>query len=464
MSSTSKAQINPVRAVLLLAIPVLAEQILAVGVGLVDTWLTGNYLPGDKYLAAIGQMAYLLWLVPNLFSFVAIGATALVSRFVGGNEGELANRAANQAFLLGTVMSVGITIGLAFGGGALIRILGLPPEAAKLAEVYLSCIVPVIPAIMFERIAIACLHGAGDTVSGMVTRIIVNISNVLFSIGLVTGWGPLPEMGWMGIGLGTAISHVIGAAILMAILLRGRAGLRIRLSGMKLDRSLSFRLLRVGVPGGVDVLLILFCHLWFVALINGIGTAQAAAHSLGIRIESLAYLPGTAFQVAATTLAGQYLGAKDPERAKRSVLISVLFGSVVMILAGVVFVFGGQWLTELFTGGANPDTANQAATLLRVAALAMPFLAIAMITNGALRGAGDTRWPMVINLIGMLGVRIAGAYLVLGPLINWAGSLSSNREDGILIAIWFVMVADLVVRSTLVAARFFQGGWTETKV
>ena len=135
-----------------------------------------------------------------------------------------------------------------------------------------------------------------------------------------------------------------------------------------------------------------------------------------------------------------------------------------MILAGVVFVFGGQWLTELFTGGANPDTANQAATLLRVAALAMPFLAIAMITNGALRGAGDTRWPMVINLIGMLGVRIAGAYLVLGPLINWAGSLSSNREDGILIAIWFVMVADLVVRSTLVAARFFQGGWTETKV
>ena len=296
MSSTSKAQINPVRAVLLLAIPVLAEQILAVGVGLVDTWLTGNYLPGDKYLAAIGQMAYLLWLVPNLFSFVAIGATALVSRFVGGNEGELANRAANQAFLLGTVMSVGITIGLAFGGGALIRILGLPPEASKLAEVYLSCIVPVIPAIMFERIAIACLHGAGDTVSGMVTRIIVNISNVLFSIGLVTGWGPLPEMGWMGIGLGTAISHVIGAAILMAILLRGRAGLRIRLSGMKLDRSLSFRLLRVGVPGGVDVLLILFCHLWFVALINGIGTAQAAAHSLGTVLSRSLTCPARLFK------------------------------------------------------------------------------------------------------------------------------------------------------------------------
>lgn len=453
-----------IRAVLILALPVLAEQILAVGVGLVDTWLTGNFLPGDKYLAAIGQISYLLWLIPNFFAFICIGATALVSRFTGAHDAALANRAANQAVFLGALVAVFVTAWLAVGGDWLIRILQLPPDAADLASLYLSYIIPVVPAIMAERIMIACLHGAGDSVSGMLTRVIVNICNVLLSIALVVGWGPLPEMGWAGIALGTAISHVIGAAILFAILIRGRAGLRLQWQYLRPDTVLAARLLKVGIPGGIDVLLILTCHLWFLALINGLGTAQAAAHSLGIRIESLAYLPGAAFQIAATTLAGQYLGAEQPRQAGRSVLVSVLLGGGIMVLAAIVFFAAGFTLANFFTGGANQATSVQTAGLLRIAAFAMLPLAISMIVSGALRGAGDTRWPMIINMLGMLGVRIPGTYLMLGPLSNWAARLGSSREDGILYAAWLVMVADIAVRAALVTARFFQGGWKYSRV
>lgn len=457
-------QSNTVRAVLFLALPVLAEQILAVGVGLVDTWLTGNYLPGDKYLAAIGQIAYLLWLIPSLFSFISVGATALVSRFVGARDLDLANRSANQAFLLGLIFAAAETVGLFLGGGLLIRILQLPPEAAELAEEYLRYLVPVIPAIAIERISIACLQGAGDTISGMLVRVLVNVCNVILSIALVTGWGPLPEMGWGGIALGTALSHVIGATILLGILLRGRAGLQLTIEKLKPNYTLSWRLLRVGIPGGVDVLLILLGHLWFVSLINGLGTAQAAAHSLAIRIESLGYLPGAAFQVAATTLSGQYLGARDPARASRSVLISVLLGGIVMLGAGFTFYFAGTTWANFFTGGANPATATEAAALLRIGAFGMPVLAVAMIVSGALRGAGDTRWAMVINMIGMLGVRVPGTYLMIGAFSGWAGTLAATPTDGILRAAWFVMVADLLVRATLTSIRFFQGGWRHAKV
>ena len=457
-----------VHVVLALALPVLAEQILAVGVGLVDTWLTGNFLPGDKYLAAIGQMAYLMWLIPNLFSFISIGATALVSRFTGAGEEELANRATNQAVLLGVVLAAAVTAWLAIGGDWLIRILQLPEEAADLAAIYLRYLVPVIPAIMFQRVAISCLHGAGDTVSAMIVRVIVNVCNVVFSMSLVTGLGPLPKMGWSGIALGTALSHVVGAMILLAMLLRGRAGLRLDFWKVKplFDWSLCRRLLNVGIPGGVDVMLILVCHLWFLALINGLGTAPAAAHSLGIRIESLAYLPGTAFQVAATTLAGQYLGAKDPQRAARSVLLSIGLGGGVMSLAGVVFYFFGVPLATFFTGGKNVETAAQAAMLLRIASAAMPMLATSMIVSGALRGAGDTRWPMVINVLGMLGIRIGLLYVVLrSPWLQaWFGETAESGSYGVLLAAWWTMVLDISVRALLVLGRFLQGGWKKVEV
>lgn len=460
-----------VRAVLALALPVLAEQILAVGVGLVDTWLTGNFLPGDKYLAAIGQIAYLMWLIPNLFSFVAIGATALVSRFTGANDSELANRTTNNAFLLGAILAAIVTACLAIGGDWLIRTLQLPEEAADLAGIYLRYLVPVIPAIMFERIAISCLHGAGDTVSAMIVRVIVNVCNVVFSMSLVTGFGPLPAMGWNGIACGTAMSHVVGAAILLVMLLRGRAGLRLEWSNQAngdslFDWSLCRRLLNIGIPGGVDVMLILFCHLWFLALINGLGTAQAAAHSLGIRIESLAYLPGAAFQVAATTLTGQYLGAKDPRRAGQSVLICIALGGGVMSLAGCAFYFFGQQMATFFTDGKNIETATQAATLLRIAAATMPMLATSMIVSGALRGAGDTRWPMIINVLGMLGVRIGLLYLVLNTptLRAWFSRLGESAAYGILQAAWWTMVLDISIRAILVLGRLLQGGWKQTEV
>lgn len=458
---------NTVRAVLFLALPVLAEQILAVGVGLVDTWLTGNYLPGDKYLAAIGQMAYLMWLIPSLFSFISIGATALVSRFIGAEEREQANQTTNQAFVLGAILAAIVTCWLFVGGDWLIRTLQLPEDAAVLAGVYLRYLIPAIPVIMIERIAIACLHGAGDTVSAMLVRITVNLCNVVLSIAFVVGWGPLPTMGWNGIALGTALSHFVGASILLFMLIRGRSGLRLEWKYLRLQASLATRLLKIGIPGGVDVMLVLICHLWFVALINGLGTAQAATHSLALRIESLGYLPCTAFQVAATTLVGQCLGAKNPRRAARSVIVSVLLGGSVMSLAGVVFYVAGHFLSTFFTGGENPIAAEQSAVLLRIASFVMPVLAVSIIVSGALRGAGDTRWPMVINIICMLGIRITAVYLVLeyAPLTAWAASLSpGSPRQGMLQAAWLAMFLDVAIRAVLVSIRFFQGGWKQTEV
>ncbi len=117
------------------------------------------------------------------------------------------------------------------------------------------------------------------------------------------------------------------------------------------------RLWCLDIQHGIMVKTILFCHLFFVGIINSLGTLAAAAHSLGVRIESLAYLPGTAFQIAAATMAGQYLGARDHNRAMRGVLTACLTGGAVMISAGVVMFVGAESLSAFFTGCGTSATA-----------------------------------------------------------------------------------------------------------
>lgn len=452
---------RPLRSVLVLSAPVLLEQLLGMLVGLVDTWLTGNYLPGNDYLAAIGLMAYMLWFIPNLFSAVAIGATALTSRATGATDHELAHSASNQAFLLGAGLAAIVTLSFALGGDAFIRSMQLQDDAIPIASTYLKIIVPVIPAIMFEQIAIACLRGVGDTVTGFWAMTTVNLVNIVVSIALVSGVGPMPEMGWKGIAIGTAVGHLSGACVLLYRLKRKASAVPIRVSQMRPNLELASRILRVGIPGGLDILVLLSCHLWLLAIINSLGNDQSAAHSLVIRIESLAYLPGAAFQVAATTLAGQYLGANDSKRAKQSVILACLIGGVVMCIAGIFFYYCGEATARFFAANAEAATTEKAGRILRLVSFAMPALAVAMIVTGALRGAGDTRIPFLFNLVGMLGIRIPGAYLLTRDL--YLGNLQVGFDLGLLGA-WYAMIADLFIRAILALWRFQHGGWAKTNV
>ena len=447
-----------------LATPVLLEQVLTTLVGFVDVWLTGHFVSGDAPMAAIGLMAYVLWLLPNMFAAVAIGCTALVSRFIGGGKTRLAIRVTNQAFLCGVFLAVLVVILTVLVGRRFVALMNLHGEAGRFAIVYLSCITPVIPAVMVERVGLAALRGAGDTVSGFVVMSLVNLINLCVSIILVTGWGPFPKLGWLGLGIGTATGHASGGAMVLALLIVGRAGLRLRLAWMRPHAGIIRRLLRIGIPGGADVLTINGCHLWYLGIVNGLGTLAAASHSLAIRIEAIAYLPGGAFQVAATTMAGQYLGAKDRRRAMRGVMANVLAGGGVMVMTGLLFFFSAEWLTRFFAGDKNPPLAAATVPLLRMAAFAMPSLAATMILSGALRGAGDTRWPFFFTMIGMVGVRIP-LTLMLAKEQFALPTIGVIPGVGLgVIGAWCAMLADIGLRSLLITIRYARGRWMDTRV
>ena len=446
-----------------LALPVFCGQILDMCVGLTDTWLTGRYLPGDEYQAAMTVVNYSLWFLVSIFSLVAIGTTALVSRAVGANQPALARRWMNLSLTLGTILCLLPAVVLFFFGPALAALFGLNANSTGYVVTYWNWTALALPAMMLEQIGGAALRASGDTLSAMFALVATTLVDLFFSYVLVLGIEPFPQLGWPGLALGSVIGYYVGAVIMLWALNFGRAKLtlsRPRLAGQALEIR---RLLAIGIPGGIDMLAMIACHMVFLRVINELGTQAAAAHGIAIRLESLSYLPAIAFQVAATTMVGQFLGAQQPARARHSVWIACLVGEVFVVLCGGLLFMCSDSLTPLMTKS-SIDVAPLAARVLRIICLVQPALVVLMILTGALRGAGDTRWPLINTFIGLLLIRIPLAITLALPSITlpFVGQIELLNLG--LVGAWYAMVVDLCTRTALIVWRFRQGAWTKIKV
>jgi putative MATE family efflux protein len=444
--------------------PVLIEQFLAMSVGFSARTLAGHYLE-TTHLAAITLVAYLMWLLYETFSVVGIGATAMIARFVGAGDFRAARLVTTQALLLGSLVACAVLTLMALFGEQMVGWLQLRGEAATYAVCYLRMILPIIPLITLDAIGIACLRATGDMITGLVIMAIVNVVNVGVSWILVVGAGPIPSFGWRGIPIGTVCGYLVGGSLILAVLWHGRSGLRIEWRWLWPDADIIRRLLWIGLPGGADTLSIVGCQLWFLSVINQLGPVATAAHGVALSIESLALLPGVAFQMAASTLTGQYLGARNHRMASRSVWTAFGLGGGLMMSCGVILFTQAPHLTPLLVRADQTEVIRLATPLLRTVSMATPALALILILTGALRGAGDTRWPLLFSIVGLLGVRIPAAYWLAFPQVHVPvfHLVVSGWGLGVL-GTWYAMVSDLGIRASLILYRFSQGGWKRVRV
>jgi len=431
--------------------PVFIEQVLMMTVLVSDMMLAGFYL-SREHLSAMTSMSYVMWLMSCLFSVVALGVAALVARDIGAGDPRSAARATNQALVAGAAMAVALTLAIWPWDDWLERMMRLDGDTARHFTRFLALLTPALPAMMVEQVGLAGLRGAGDMIASLITMTLVNVVNLAVSWPLLLGVGPIPPLGWDAIALGAVAGHATGALVTLLLLARGRGGLALRLDDMRPDANLIRRILKVGVPGGVDMIGQTFLQLYFLSMINELGDLAAAAHGVAIRIESLVNLVAVAFQVAAGTLAGQYLGAGDRAGAARNVWLTCAAGAIVMLAASVLLYLGAGASTHLFLSDEHRRVSELAAPLLRIISLALVPLAVLNVLGGALRGAGDTRWPLAVTLIGFIGVRI--------PLAHWLMFVQAEGVKGA----WHAMAVDLFVRCALITLRFVHGGWQRTQV
>jgi putative MATE family efflux protein len=413
---------------------------------IVDTMLVGHL--GTAELAAVSLTTQWVYMAITLFTTISTGATALIARSVGAKDLGTANRALRQALAL--ALGIGLlasVLALALATPA-VKLMGADADTLAHGVLFLriTALSFVLQSIMW--VGNACLRGAGDTRTAMVVMGIVNVINILVAWVAINGPFGLPKLGVAGSALGATVARGIGGLLVLGVLLRGRAGLKLSFRGLAPDREIIRRLLNVGLPTGIERLIMRFGMMAFLRAISSIGTVAVAAHAVALRAESLSFMPGFGFGVAGTTLVGQGLGARDPDRAERSGYLTFRLAMWLMIVMGVVFVVLPRPLIALFTS--DPAVINTAVVPLRVVGFVQPFMAAGMVFPGNLRGAGDTRYPMLVTSASVWAIRVPLAYL-LGPTLGLTGA-------------WLGMAIDNTVRGTLFYLRFRGGRWKQAKV
>ncbi|HMQ29558.1 MAG TPA: MATE family efflux transporter [Chloroflexaceae bacterium] len=446
------------RRVAALAIPAVGEQLLNTMVGLADVYLVGNLSAAATQrlgygsataLAAAGLGNQFTWLMMVLFMAVGVGATALVARAVGARDEEALRRILRQAFLLAALVGVLATaLGLLLAEPFL-ALIAAPPETRATAAAYIHINAAAYLPAVFLLVGTACLRGAGDTRTPLLVMLAVNLVNVGVTLLLVNGLMGLPALGVEGAAIGTALARGLGGVVVLTLLLRGRAGLRLNLGGGG-DRATMRRLVNVGLPAAGEQLLFQGALLIFVRFVNDLGTRAYAAHNITITIESLSFLPGMGYAVATSALVGQALGARDPRRAEGYAYEALLQGALMMSLFGALMVVFPRQLVALFTN--DPAVIAAAVAPLRAAGLVQPALAVSFIMLGAMRGAGDTRWPLLSRLLTTWGVRLP----LTVAAVSWLGLG--------LPGVWLAMCTDFTLQAILALWRFSAGRWKQIEL
>jgi putative MATE family efflux protein len=435
-------------AVLKLALPATAELLLNMVVDMVNTYLVGHL--GAASLAGVGLAAQWVMTAMVLFSAVGTGATALIARMVGARDWAAANRVLGQAMVLSFAIGLGAAAALWLGAGPALRLMGAEEEALAQGVPYLRLVSSVFmfSALMF--IGNACLRGAGDTRTPLQVMAVVNLINLALSWSLVKGLWGLPALGVEGAAIGAMTGRLAGGLLVISLLFRGRSGLILKARGWRFDPPLSWRMLRIGLPAALEQFIFRMGMLAFVRTVSALGTAAYAAHQVALSAESISFMPGFGFAVAATTLVGQGLGARDPRRAEADGLVSFYLAAGLMSVMGLGFILFAPQLMGVFTE--DPRIIELGTMPLRLIGLVQPFLAAMMVFGGGLRGAGETTAPLLINGVGVWVVRVPAA-LVLTRALEWG-----------LTGAWIAMALDLTSRGLLLFFRFRSGRWKTVQV
>ena len=444
---------NVRRVLFVLALPILGQEMLNTTVGIVDTFLAGRI--SVEATSAVGLAAYVAWLAVMLFELVATGTTALVSRSIGAGDPPAANRIANQSLGMSILAGVGGCVLMYAAAPAFACWQGMTGNAYEIVVRYLRFEAVGYLGNSVTLVACAALRGAGDTRTPMKVLGLVNALNMIVSPVLVFGLGPVPALGVDGIVIGTVAARFCGCFIIVAVMLRGRSGLRIDRSVWDLDVGPLRRILRIGLPAASDGALMWTGHFVFLAMIKRLAEGGAsdviyAAHIVVIRVEALTYLPASAWAAASAAMIGQALGAEDPRRARRIGHEAV--GQCMLLSALIAALF--YWGAEFIFSWMHTDAEVRATGVLplRVAAVFQPMLAAGIVYVGALRGAGDTRSPLAVTLASLVLIRFPLGYL-FGFTLGYG-----------LIGMWVGICGDMTVRALLVFAIYVRGRWLKLVV
>lgn len=432
-----------------LAIPAIMEMMLHTLVWTADTAMVGRLTPAA--ISSVNLGAQIMFTVSNIFGALGIGATAMVSRQIGANNRDEAERIASQSIGVGIIISVVIGILGIVSANLIFSTIVDDTEVIFLGTKYLRTVFIgaffLIPLLIGNSI----LRGAGNTVVPLISAMFANVFNIVGDYVLIFGKFGFPKLGVEGAAIATGCAQILAAVITFFFLIRGNSGIKLHIKRIfKLNKDILKNIINLSIPATFEMLMNEGSRLVSSFWIAQLGTVAFAAHSLATAAESLSFMPGYGFAIAATTMVGQSLGANDVNKAETSVKESVKYSVILMGTVALAFLLVPYGIMRLFS--TSLDTVLLASRCLRVGAVEQIPIAIAMVVSGALKGAGDTKGPFKIALVTNLAVRLPVIFIVVFVL-----KLS-------VVYVWWATAIQFIVEATLMIIRYKRGNWKSIKI
>jgi putative MATE family efflux protein len=431
-----------------LAWPSMALYALHALVGVVDFAFVSSL--GTRAVAAVGVAMQIHFFVFALLAAITTGTLAVVAREVGAGNWSEAGRTTRASVGLSAVLGALLMVGAPWAS-SVVSVLGVEGEVAQLGGACLAILLCFNVPLAVEIALSMALRGAGDVRTPLAIGVLANALNVVLCYALVFGRLGAPELGAVGSALAGGISFSLGALVLAWLWWRGALVLPRRVSGASLTPATSWRLLRIGLPTAAEQTAFQVGLLVFLGVIALYGTPAVSAYLIGVRILSICFVPGLGFSTAAATLVGQSLGAARPELAVRHGWRASALAVAVMGSVGLAICLAATPLARIF-GAAGPETVSLSAIFILILGAAQPLMALEFALGGALRGAGDTRFPLYAILTGLFAFRLGAAFAIARPFF-----------DGVT-AVWLCLLADYAVKALLLSLRFASGRWKSVRV
>jgi len=420
------------RRVWALAWPVIGENFLQTMLGIVDMILVASL--GAAALAGVGSAQQIMFFVIAALSALSVGSSVLVAQAVGAQTWADANHFAQQSLLWSVIIGVPFAVAGVFLSDEIIAVFGMEPDVARIGTEYLQVTMGTAVVLTAFTIGSGVLRGANDSRTPMLVTALANVIN----IGLTYfGKFGFPALGAVGSAWATFLARLLALTLLVIVLWRGRNGVTIRgFTGWRPNLGIARRLLGVGVPAAVEQLMISAGFLVQTIVVAQLGTPTLAAHRILFNALALSFLPGVGFGLAATSLVGQYVGSRQWAQSRAAGLIATQWAILWMGTMGMLLAVFARFVVGLYSE--DPTVLAIGINGMRVLAPTQPVWAIILVQSGALRGTGNTRFPLWVNTVGVWCAVVIGALLTYaldgGLVMIWSAFLLTGI--GAALALW----------------------------
>ena len=426
-----------------LAVPSIASNLMFSMVAMVQTKFVGSM--GAPAVAAVGAGQRVFFALQALLMAIGVGTTALVARSWGAGQREEASRITSASLMFGGLVGLVLMIfGMLFSH-QIAEVFGLDRNAAQLASRNIFWLAAFIIGFAIDIILSSALRAAGNAWTPLLFGLAVNIINLPLLYAFILGnWGA-PRMGAAGAPFASGLSFVLCGAVLVILWMRQKLTIKF-FPGDIFKKARYQRLLHIGYPVALEQLVLQFGFFLFMSLIGHYyGTEAFAAYNVGVNMLNAAMVVGSGFSIAGATLVGQHLGAGDVEGAARSGWRACSMAVGAMSLIGFLIVINASGLARFFLG--SDEIAVQRTTeFTYIMAAMLPLLGVDMAIGGSLRGAGDTRFPLITSFLGLIGVRcaLAATFAVIHLPVVW---------------VYSSIIGDYMLKGSMLIWRFKSGHW-----